>query len=168
MKFLHKILLLFFFCFRKLGSSHFVTNKPAQQTINKRCICWLQCPSEINKDLYDLTQQLSIRQIVCTQKHKEFPRNFWQKKPSVGRAEKLKPHEAIPPLSLIEVSIHGKKADTLEKTVQSWWLQLSPSLSLTIPTRTCAPFFTIVRGPPLSPYKLNMIDTKWMTLSLRK
>ena len=117
MKFLHKILLLFFFCFRKLGSSHFVTNKPAQQTINKRCICWLQCPSEINKDLYDLTQQLSIRQIVCTQKHKEFPRNFWQKKPSVGRAEKLKPHEAIPPLSLIEVSIHGKKADTLEKTV---------------------------------------------------
>ena len=37
--------------------------------------------------------------------------------PRVGGAEKLKLQEAIPPLSLIEDSIHGKKADTLEKTV---------------------------------------------------
>ena len=35
--------------------------------------------------------------------------------PRVGGAEKLKLQEAIPPLSLIEDSIHGKKAETLVK-----------------------------------------------------
>ena len=37
--------------------------------------------------------------------------------PRVGGAEKLKPQEAIPPFSLIEVSIHGMRAETLVKTV---------------------------------------------------
>ena len=36
--------------------------------------------------------------------------------PSVGRAEKLKPQEAIPPFSLIEDSIQGRRAETLVKT----------------------------------------------------
>ena len=35
--------------------------------------------------------------------------------PRVGGAEKLKLQEAIPPLSLIEDSIHGKRAETLVK-----------------------------------------------------
>ena len=37
-------------------------------------------------------------------------------KPRVGGAEKLKLQEAIPPFSLIEDSIHGKKAAMLVKT----------------------------------------------------
>ena len=70
----------------------------------------------------------------------------------VGKAEKLKVHEAIPPFSLMEDSIQGKRAETLVKTENSCWLQLFPSLLLTIPTRTWAPStFVIVSGPPLSP-----------------
>ena len=72
--------------------------------------------------------------------------------PKVGKAEKLKLQEAIPPFSLIEDSIHGKKAEMLVKMEKSCWLQLSPSLLLTIPTRIWAPSsFVIVSGPPLSP-----------------
>ena len=37
--------------------------------------------------------------------------------PRVGGAEKLKLQEAIPPFSLIEVSIHGRRAETLVKMV---------------------------------------------------
>ena len=36
--------------------------------------------------------------------------------PMVGRAEKLNPQETIPPFSLMEDSIHGKRAETLVKT----------------------------------------------------
>ena len=36
--------------------------------------------------------------------------------PRVGRAEKLKVQEAIPPFSLIEDSIQGRRAETLVKT----------------------------------------------------
>ena len=36
--------------------------------------------------------------------------------PRVGGAEKLKVQEAIPPFSLIEDSIHGRRAETLVKT----------------------------------------------------
>ena len=36
--------------------------------------------------------------------------------PRDGGAEKLKPQEAIPPFSLIEDSIHGRRAETLVKT----------------------------------------------------
>ena len=72
--------------------------------------------------------------------------------PRVGGAEKLKLQEAIPPFSLIEDSIHGKRAEMLVKTAKSCWLQLSPSLLLMIPTRMWAPSsFTTVSGPPLSP-----------------
>ena len=72
--------------------------------------------------------------------------------PSTGRAEKLKPQEAIPPFSLMDDSIHGRRAETLVKTAKSCWLQLSPSLLLMIPTRMWAPSsFTTVGGPPLSP-----------------
>ena len=39
-----------------------------------------------------------------------------KKIPRVGGAEKLKLQEAIPPFSLIEASIHGKRAETLVKT----------------------------------------------------
>ena len=77
---------------------------------------------------------------------------FLLKVPMVGKAEKLKLHEAIPPFSLMEDSIQGKRAETLVKTEKSCWLQLFPSLVLTIPTRTWAPSsFIIVSGPPLSP-----------------
>ena len=64
----------------------------------------------------------------------------------------MKLHEAIPPFSLIEDSIQGRRAETLVKTAYSCWLQFSPSLLLTIPTRTWAPSsFVVVSGPPLSP-----------------
>ena len=36
--------------------------------------------------------------------------------PRVGGAEKLKVQEAIPPFSLIEDSIQGRRAETLVKT----------------------------------------------------
>ena len=36
--------------------------------------------------------------------------------PRDGGAEKLNPQEAIPPFSLMEDSIHGKRAETLVKT----------------------------------------------------
>ena len=36
--------------------------------------------------------------------------------PRVGGAEMLKLQEAIPPFSLIEDSIHGRRAETLVKT----------------------------------------------------
>ena len=76
------------------------------------------------------------------------------KLPRVGRAEMLKLQEAIPPFSLIEDSIQGRRAETLVKTAKSCWLQLSPSLLLTIPTRMWEPpSFTIVSGPPLSPWE---------------
>ena len=39
----------------------------------------------------------------------------WYKLPRVGRAEKLKLHDAIPPLSLIEDLIQGKRVETLVK-----------------------------------------------------
>ena len=72
--------------------------------------------------------------------------------PRDGGAEKLKLQEAIPPFSLIEDSIQGRRAETLVKTTKSGSLQVSPSLLLTIPTRMWAPSVsTIVSGPPLSP-----------------
>ena len=77
--------------------------------------------------------------------------------PRVGGAEKLKLHETIPPFSLIEDSIQGKKADTLVKTAKSCWSQVSPSLLLTIPARTWEPsLFTTVSGPPLSPWAIDI------------
>ena len=73
--------------------------------------------------------------------------------PKVGGALKLKLQEAIPPFSLIKDSIHGNKAETLVKMVYSCWLQLFPSLLLTIPARMWSPSsFTTVSGPPLSPW----------------
>ena len=73
--------------------------------------------------------------------------------PRVGGAEKLKLQDAIPPFSLMEDSTHGKRAETLVKTAKSCWLQLSPSLLLTIPTRIWAPSsVVVVSGPPLSPW----------------
>ena len=36
--------------------------------------------------------------------------------PRIGRADKLKVQEAIPPFSLIEDSIHGRRPETLVKT----------------------------------------------------
>ena len=64
----------------------------------------------------------------------------------------LKLQEAIPPFSLIEDSIQGRKAEMLVKMEKSCWLQLSPSLLLTIPTRMWAPPSVTVNGPPLSPW----------------
>ena len=65
----------------------------------------------------------------------------------------MKLQEAIPPFSLIEDSTHGKRAETLVKTAKSCWLQLTPRLLLTIPTRMWAPSsFVVVSGPPLSPW----------------
>ena len=77
--------------------------------------------------------------------------------PRIGGAEILKLQEAIPPFSLIEVSIHGRRAETLVKTAKSCWLHSRPSLLLTIPTRIwLSSSFTTVSGPPLSPWvKLN-------------
>ena len=75
----------------------------------------------------------------------------------------LKLQEAIPPFSLIEDSIQGRRAETLVKTAKSCSLQVSPSLLLTIPTRMWAPSAsTIVSGPPLSPWDKH--NTKLMTL----
>ena len=77
----------------------------------------------------------------------------------------MKLQEAIPPFSLIEDLIQGRRAATLVKTAKSCSLQVSPSLLLTIPTRMWAPSaFTIVSGPPLSPWDEH--DTKLMTLPL--
>ena len=90
------------------------------------------------------------------------------KVPKVGGAEMLKVQEAIPPFSLIVDSIHGRRAETLVKTAKSCWLQLSPSLLLTIPARTWAPSsFTTVSGPPLSPWVKTTTDvfTFWFVES---
>ena len=71
----------------------------------------------------------------------------------------MKPQEAIPPFSLIEDLIHGRRAETLVKTAKFCWLQLSPSRLLTIPTRVWAPSsFVVVSGPPLSPYVKIIIE----------
>ena len=60
--------------------------------------------------------------------------------PRVGRAE----------ISFTEVSIHGRRAETLVKMAKSCWLHSRPSLLLTIPTRTwLSSSFTAVSGPPL-------------------
>ena len=73
--------------------------------------------------------------------------------PKVGGALKSKLQEAIPPFSLIKDSIHCNKAETLVYVVYSCWLQLFPSLLLTIPARMWSPSsFTTVSGPPLSPW----------------
>ena len=49
--------------------------------------------------------------LPCTNKHFDM-----MGIPRVGGAEKLKPQEAIPPFSLIEDSIQGRRAETLVKT----------------------------------------------------
>ena len=85
--------------------------------------------------------------------------------PREGGAEKLKLQEAIPPFSLIEDSIQGRSAETLVKTAKSCWLQLSPSLLLTIPTRMWAPSsFVVVSGPPLSPYVKMIMNNRNLTV----
>ena len=75
----------------------------------------------------------------------------------------MKPQEAIPPFSLIEVSIHGRRAETLVKTAKSCWLHSRPSRLLTIPTRMwLSSSLTTVSGPPLSPWvKLNTDGNFW-------
>ena len=79
---------------------------------------------------------------------------FQEKIPKVGRAERVKSHDAIPPFSLMEVSIQGRRVETLVKMVRPSELQLCPSLLLTIPNRAWPPSsFTIVNGPPLSPWE---------------
>ena len=47
---------------------------------------------------------------------KSIPICFGGKIPRVGKAENWKPQEAIPPFSLIEDSIQGRRAETLVKT----------------------------------------------------
>ena len=82
----------------------------------------------------------------------QHPISIEGKIPRVGRTEISKPQEAMPPLSVIEDSTQGQRAETLVKIEYSCWLQLSPSLVLTIPTRMWVPSsLTTVSGPPLSP-----------------
>ena len=87
--------------------------------------------------------------------------------PRIGGAEKVKSQATMPPFSLMAVSIQGRKAETLVKTVNPSWLQLCPSLLLAIPRREWAPSsFSTVNGPPLSPCIRVAIDPmELMTIS---
>ena len=69
----------------------------------------------------------------------------------------------------MEVSIQGRRVETLVKMVRPSELQLCPSLLLTIPNRAWPPSsFTIVNGPPLSPWERRANTwARWKYITLQ-